>query len=81
MPGRSLKLNIREPVSGITLSAEPAFILVIATVVLATAAVLGPDNVRMRAKTADKNLQHKVCHHAHDHDVQQGIAAANRSSQ
>ena len=56
-PGRSLKLNIREPASGMTLSADPAFILVIATVVLATAAVLGPEEVRTRAKTGDKNLK------------------------
>ena len=48
---------MRDPVSGMTLSADPAFILVIATVVRATAAVLAPDSVRTRESTADRNLQ------------------------
>lgn len=56
-PGNSLKLNNREPVSGMTLSADPAFTLVMATVVRATAAVLGPENASTRASRPERPLQ------------------------
>ena len=46
-----------EPVSGSTLSAEPAPILVTATVVLATAAVLGLESVNSRANRGANSLQ------------------------
>ena len=46
-----------EPVSGSTLSAEPALILVTATVVLATAAVLGLERVSSRDNSRANSLQ------------------------
>ena len=56
-PGSSRKLNMTEPVSGSTLSAEPELILVTATVVLATAAVLGLENANPRANPSATSLQ------------------------